>query len=255
MLIVVLAMATALMPGRAADAGDAFARALAHGAEAERRHDPQAALEHYRAADRLRPDDPFVLQKMAQQLSDSLFLAADAEQGRARVEEALRYAHRAAELDPSSAVNRLSLAILYGRLAAYGGVSEKVEYARRIRHHAEEAMTLDPGYAWACHVLGRWHLEMAALGSARRAVVAVLYGGLPKAAREEGLRLLERAVELEPEALAHRVELGLAYEKVGRSAEARAQWELSLKLPAVAIYDAAARQRALDALAQLDTRS
>lgn len=232
-------------------AQDDFARAVAAGTEAERLHDPLTALGHYRRADALRPDDPFVLQKIAQQLSDSLFMPADAGQGRARVEEALRYAGRAVELDPASAVSRLSLAILYGRLASYGRVSEKVRYARLIRLHAEKAVALDPQYAWACHVLGRWHLEMAALGSARRAVAGMLFGGLPPSSAQEGLSLLERAVALEPEALAHRVELGHAYERLGRRDEARAQWETSLTLPVLAIYDEAALQRARDGLGRL----
>lgn len=253
----VLVVACVVLGGspRAAPAeADAFTAALAAGAEAERRHDPRAALEHYRRAEALRPDDAFVLQKIAQQISDSFFVTVDRPEGRAQVEEALRYAHRAAELDPASSVNQLSIAILYGRLAAFGGASEKVEYARLIRRHAEAALALDPDYAWACHVLGRWHLEMAALGSTRRAVAALLFGGLPGASREEGLRLLERAVTLEPDAPAHRVELGHAYEKLGRRASAQAQWELSLTLPAVAIYDAAARQRALDGLARINAR-
>ena len=234
---------------------DEFARLLEAGAQAERGHDPDRALEYYRRAEALRPDDAFVLQKIAQQISDAMFLGGDAKSGRERVEEAMRYARRAAELDPASAVNRLSLAILYGRLAGFGGVAEKIEYARLIRQHAEASMALDPEYAWACHVLGRWHLEMAALGSARRAVAAVLFGGLPSASREEGLRLLERAVALEPGAIAHRVELGHAYDKLGRRAEARALWEACLTLPVVAIYDGPALQRARDGLDRLGARS
>jgi tetratricopeptide (TPR) repeat protein len=229
-----------------------LARLLEAGAQAEGRHEPETALGFYRQAAAIQPDNPFVLQKIAQQISDAMFLGTDPTIGRERVEEALRYAHRAVELDPSSAVNRLSLAILYGRLAGLSGVSEKVQYARLVRRYADEAHALDPDYAWACHILARWHLEMASLGSAKRALAAMLFGGLPKASREEGLRLLERAVELEPDALAHRVELGIAYERLGRLAQAREQWEMSLSLPSVAIYDEPARLRAREELARLD---
>lgn len=229
-------------------ADPAWTRLLEAGAEAERRHDPQAALEIYRRAEAMRPEDPFVLQKIAQQISDSTFLPGAARPERARVLEALDYAKRAAALDPSSAVNRLSVAILYGRLAAYGGAREKVEHARKVREHAEAAVVLDPQYAWAHHVLGRWHLEMAELGSARRALVAVLFGGLPASSREEGIRLLEQAVALEPDAIAHRVELGFAYARVGRKDEALAEWARSLDLDPIAIYDHPAQQRAREAL-------
>lgn len=235
-------------------AGDVEALLVA-GAEAEKRFDPLSALEHYRSALALRPDDPFILQKMARQLSDAVFLQEADEGGRERVLEALGYARRATELDPTSAVNRLSLAILHGRLAAYSDVAEKLEMARRIKQYAEEALELDPNYAWACHVLGRWHLEMAGIGAARRTFVAVFFGGLPPASRAEGVRLLERAVALEPGALAHRVELGIAYAQIGRHAEAEAQWKLSLEMPTVEIYDEPAKVRARAARARREDRS
>ena len=242
-----VALGSALaLPASVAD--PAWTRLVEAGVEAERLHDPEAALDFYRQALALRPDDAFVLQKIAQQISDATFRPGAARPERARVREALDYAQRAAELDPTSAVNRLSVAILHGRLAAYGGARDKVEHARRVREHAEAALALDPQYAWAHHVLGRWHVEMAELGATARAFAAVLFGGLPPASREEGIRFLEHAVALEPEAVAHRVELAFAYARAGRTDEARAAWTRSLELEPRAIYDLPAQQRAREAL-------
>ncbi len=218
------------------------------GLEAERRHEPLTALGHFREAARLAPEDAFLQQKIARQLSDAAFLEEDPAERHRLASEALPYAQRAAELDPRSAVARLSLSVLFGKLAVEGDVRTKIEYARRIRKHAEEALTLDPGYAWASHVLGRWHVELSQIGMAQRAVVAVLFGGLPKASLEEGVRLLEDAVRLEAEAVAHHVELGFAYKRTGRLEEARRCWERALAMPAVEIYDPAARTRAREAL-------
>ncbi len=231
---------------------DALARALAAGAEAERAHDPRRAFEHYRRALDIRPDDPTLLQKLAQQISDAMFLAPELPGTNERLTEALQYARRSVELDPNSAVNQLSLAILYGRLAAHAGVSERIEYAGLVRRHAEEALMLDSGYAWAHHVLGRWHLEMAAIGKGRRALATVFFGRVPAGTHEEALGHLQRAVELEPEGVAHRAELGSAYERLKRFADARREWTRALELPARAIHDPPAQQRARQGIERLD---
>jgi tetratricopeptide (TPR) repeat protein len=221
---------------------------IAAGLEAEKRHEPAAALEHFRRAAEVRPEDAFLQQKVAKQLSDSAFLEKDETVRKRLATEALEHAHRAVDLAPESAVNRLSLAVLYGKVAVYSDVRTKVDYARRIRQHAEEALGLDPGYAWAHHVLGRWHLEMSHLGAARRALAGLFFGGIPRASLEQAVRHLERAVELEPDALAHRVELGFAYAHVKREASAVEQWRRALALPSVEIYDESAKQRARLAL-------
>lgn len=234
------------------DVADLLRRAT----EAERRHDPEAALDFYRQLAERRPDDAFILQKVAQQISDAVHLdtRAAAPIRQARVREALGFARRAAELDPASAVNQLSLAVLYARLAVDASASEKVEYARLIHRHAEAALALDPGYAWACHILGRWHLEMEALGTTRRVVARLLFGDLPRGSRAEGLRLLARAVELEPDSVVHRVELGIALGELGQPEEAREQLSAALAAPASTLHDGPARVRAEAALQRLNGR-
>ena len=214
------------------------------GLAAERRHEPWAALEYFQAAGRARPDDAFIQQKIAQQLSDAAFLEPDPKERARLAATALPYAQRAVTLDPLSAVACLSLSVLYGKLAVGSEVRTKIEYASRIRQHAEEAMKLDPGYAWAWHVLGRWHVELSQVGMAQRALATVFFGGVPKASMAEGVRLLEGAVRLEPDAVAHQVELGFAYLQAGRKREARERWERAQTLPSITIYDDAAKDRA-----------
>jgi tetratricopeptide (TPR) repeat protein len=141
---------------------------ISEGLNAEARHESLAALDFFRRADAIHPGDPVVLQKIAQQLSDAAFLESDPVETECLTREALKHAERAAQLDPHSAVNRLSLAVLYGRLAGYEDVGKKVEYARLIKREAEVALELDPNYAWAYHVLGRWHREMSEIGGTRR---------------------------------------------------------------------------------------
>lgn len=224
--------------------------AISAGLAAEQRMAPREALGHFRVALATRPEDAFLQQKVAQQLSDAAFLEPSPDVRTRLATEALVHAKRAVELDQGSAVARLSLSVLYGKLAIEGDTRTKVDYARRIHLHAEEALALDDHYAWARHVLGRWHVEMSQINIAKRAVVAVLYGGLPRASLDEGIAHLEEAVRLEGDAVPHHVELGFAYQRAGRLAEARTSWEAALQLPSVRVYDSAAKQRASTALEQ-----
>ena len=136
------------------------------------------------------------------------------------------------------------MAVLYGKLGLHATVSDRVAFARLIHLHAERALALDPDYAWAHHVLGEWHLNVAELGATKRMLAGLLFGGLPKPSRDAGLNHLRRAVALEPEALAHRVALGLALKKAGRAEEATQHLRYALTLPDRTIYDPAARERA-----------
>lgn len=213
---------------------------------------PHEALEFYRAADTLRPNDPFILQKIARQLSDLTFVETDEEVSYGLVLEALGYAKRAYKLDSSRPDVVLSLAIIYGKLGLSASLSDKVKYARLTKRFAEESFELDPDYAWGHHVLGQWHCAVSELGSAKRFFASVVFGGLPEASLETGIFHLERAVELAPDGVAHRVELGFAYEMANRTADATEQWRVALGLPVQGLEDKPAKIRAQNALAIFD---
>jgi Flp pilus assembly protein TadD len=232
----------------AAEADDLVRQALA----AEARWEPARALALLREADLLRPDDAGLQQMLARQYTE---LVAD-QAGRAAqqrcAELALAHARRAAALQPDNAVNVLSLAVCHGALAGYGDPGTRVEYSRLVRTEAERALALDPDYAWAHHILGRWHGEAARLSSTARFFVGFLYGGLPGASPAEAVRHLRRATELEPDELNHWLELGFAYAATGQAALARTQWEHGLAMPSRHKHDEPAKQRAREALAGLD---
>lgn len=218
------------------------------GLVAEQNRQPMRALEFFRTAAERRPEDAFVQQKIAQQLSDAAFVETDPAERMRLAKAAMPYARRAVELDPDSAVARLSIAVLYGKLAVEGNARTRLEYARRIHENAEQALAIDPQYAWGHHVLGKWHIELSQLGMASRAIVSLFLGGLPKASVDQGVESLEKAVSLEPDNLSHWVELGFAYERAQRIDDAVAAWENALRLPVLKIYDEPAKRRAQSAL-------
>lgn len=218
---------------------------------AEAAAEPERALALFLEARQAQPEDAFLEQKIARQFSDLVAEAPNDSARRRLATEALRHARNASRLAPDDPVARLSVAISAGKLALYGDARTKVECAREIKAEAERAVELDSNYAWAHHVLGRWHLEAAKLGAAKRFVVKLAWGGLPPASAATGLVHLQRAVELDPACAPHHVEYGLALRDAGRLAEARREIEHGLGLPAREKHDAESQRRGRAALAKL----
>jgi len=218
---------------------------------AEARLDTRRALELFRAASEARPAEAFLHQKIARQYSDLAVDVTDTTERKAVLERALDYAQRAAALDPHHAESVLSVAICRGQLAAFGDIREKVRASRLIREDAERALALNPRYAWAHHVLGRWHLEVTELGATARLFLKVFYGGLPSASVAEAVTQLEQAVALEPDQLAHHLELGLAYAAAGQPARARHAFETGLAMPSREKHHDLAKARGRAVLATL----
>jgi len=215
---------------------------------AEAALDTRRALALFTQAVEARPADPFLRQKLARQYSDLMVELPTREEQKAAVTQALVHARRAKELDPQRAENVLSVAICLGKLGVLSGTREKVRYSRDLRAEAERALSLDPGYAWAHHILGRWHHEVAELGATARLVVKLFYGGLPGASHAEAVRHLGRAVDLEPSQLKHHLELGLALAGAGQPGPARAAIERGLAMPSREKHDESAKARARAAL-------
>ena len=236
-----------LVLSAAANESDALVEA---GLAAEAAHDTARALELFLAADQARPNDAFILQKISRQYSDSTIDTPDLDEKRRRIEQALAYARRSFELEPDNAVYALSVAICHGKLGLYSSVRGRVESARDVKTYAERALELDPRYDWACHVLGRWHHEVASLGATQRWLVKLIFGGLPDASPATAVALLRRAVELAPTNPSHHIELGFAYLAARRADLARAAWTAGLSLPSVEKHDDEAKQRARKALGE-----
>lgn len=229
----------------------ALAALIRDGEEADARLDPNRALGCYVLALRECPNDAGILLRIAKEYSDSTLTVADPDESRRRVEKALEYTERASVLDPRNPVALLSKAICYGKLGAYCDTRERIRYARLVKQFAEQALAADPNYAYAHHVLGQWEYEVASIGRTKRLVAGLVYGGLPAASAEEGVRHLERAVELEPNTASHRLALGFAYLADGQPAKARQAFEQVIAMPRREIYDAECHRQAERALASL----
>lgn len=221
------------------------------GIEAEQDLRTREALQLFLQVEKLAPDNPKVLQKIARQYSDSTVDANTEDAQLQLLDKALAYSQRAVELDPSDPVNVLSVAVTRGKIASLGSNQAKVEAARDIKADARRAIELDPDYAWAHHVLGRWHREVDSLGTIARFFTKMLYGGLPEASVKDAVYHLEKATELDPNGLSHYLELGFAYAAAGEKELARQNFERGLNMPSREKHDESAKARARKALEKL----
>jgi hypothetical protein len=145
-----------------------------------------------------------------------------------------RYARNAVAINPLDAEGHFQLARALGRKALTLGVRDRAKYGVEIREQALAALAGNPKHAGALHVLGVWNQQVMQLSSFQRLVAKVLLGAkvFGKASWPEALRNLEDAVAVEPNRIAHRLDLGRLYVIRKREREARDQFLWILAAPA-----------------------
>jgi tetratricopeptide (TPR) repeat protein len=220
-----------------------FATLVEKGNVHDRKFQTEQALSYYLPAEKLNPNDPALLVKIARQYA---FRMSELEKKTDQIQAgrtALRYAERAVALAPNQCDPHLSVAICWGKLTPLLGNKEKIAASKQIKSSAERAVKLNPRDDYAWHLLGRWHQALANTGSATRAIAKLIYGELPAASNEEAVACFEKAIALNPARLIHKVELGRTYAMMGRHVEARKLIQQGLAMPNVEKDDADTKRR------------
>ncbi|HEY5895647.1 MAG TPA: hypothetical protein VIT91_20705 [Chthoniobacterales bacterium] len=210
-----------------------------------------AALKFYLAAEKLEPNDPRVLVRIARQYRHLMVDATTNEEKLRLGRVALQYAQKATALAPNLAEAQLSVAITYGKLLPLMSRKEQVETSMRIKNAVDRALALDPRSDLAWHVLGRWHRVLADVSGLKRMLAGAVYGSLPKGSNEEAARCLQKAVDLNPTRPMHYIELGRVYAQMGREDDARRFIAKGLAMPNVDKDDDETKARGRVTLAQL----
>ena len=143
------------------------------------------------------------------------------------------------------------LAVALGRRALEEGIRDRVRLAEAIRREALAVLALDSLHGGAHHVLGEWNAEVQRLSGIERWVAGNLLGGdsMGEASWDAARDHLERAVELEPRAIIHRLALARIYLDTDDEEAARSQLEEALALPVVEPTDPIHKQEAQELLA------
>ncbi|MBI4348944.1 MAG: glycerate kinase [Elusimicrobia bacterium] len=155
-----------------------------------------------------------------------------------RFRQAEKAAARAVELDPKSAEAHFALGLSLGRRGETQGLMSSLFLVGPIRRAMETTLALDPSHSGAHHVLGEMLRRLPRLA-----------GG----SKTEGLRHLERSLELGPGRTAVYVDLARAYLDAKEKARAREVLERLLKVtepsdPAEHEDDVAEARRLLERL-------
>jgi tetratricopeptide (TPR) repeat protein len=168
-----------------------------------------------------------------------------------------QFARRGVAADSGDVEGWFVLANAMGRASLTRSNRERVRRAAEIREAARRAVALDPRHAGAWHVLGRWHAEVMRLSGVQRFFARSFLGGrvLGEASWDSAIAYLERAVELDPDRVVHRVALAGVYADRGRYTEARAQIEALTALPDVDYGDDRERRAASELLVRLEGRT
>jgi tetratricopeptide (TPR) repeat protein len=246
---VLLAMAALAVSTQAADNADTL---TAQGDEFDRQFQTAQALSVYQQALAMRPDSAELHRKIAKQYVEMVLDERNRSTQVKLAQSGYDSALKAKALAPRDAEVRLTVGVAAARLAFHtSNPRRKMELSRVARDEAEAAIKLQPGYALAWHMLGRWHYEMAGLNPLLRIVAEAIYGKLPEASYEQAVTHLNKAVTLEPGRPLFHAELGRAYLALGQNAQAKRELQKSLSLPRQTRDDAAAQDRARLALRSL----
>ncbi len=156
-------------------------------------------------------------------------------------------ARRAMAADPQGADGHFLVAYSVGRASLTKGTKERIRSAAEIRTEVLRAIELDPRHDGAYHALGRWNAEIMRLSGVQRFFAKSFLGAgiFNQASWNEAVCNLEKAVELAPEHIYHRLDLARVYVDRDRYADARKQLETIDTLPPVFPHDSAYKQAAV----------
>jgi tetratricopeptide (TPR) repeat protein len=219
------------------------------GVEAMHVHDLRTGLAHYEAGLALDSTSyeanwraAMALLDMGEQIPDSV-KSPERDSLYARAESLAR---RAVVADSTKPEGHFALAAAVGRASLTMGKRDRIRRARVIRDEARRAIEIDPDYDGAYHVLGRWHAEIMGLsGFSRFFAKSFLGAGIfREASWDSATTNLEKAVELDPGRIYHRLALAEIYVDRKRYDAARTQLTEVESLPLRELRDSHYKQDA-----------
>jgi tetratricopeptide (TPR) repeat protein len=229
--------------------GQSVADHVSMGAAAIQAHDLRTGLAHFHAALALDSTDyaanwraAIALLDQGEQIPDSIKSAErDSLYRRAEV-----LARRSVAADSTGPEGHFAVAATVGRASLTMGKKERIRRAKVIREEALRTIELDPDYDGAYHVLGRWNAEIMRLSGLSRFFAKSFLGAgiFRQASWEQAIANLQRAVELDPGRIYHRLELARVYADRRRYQEARDQLTQIEALPDRELLDSLYRDRA-----------
>jgi regulator of microtubule dynamics RMD1/3-like protein len=164
------------------------------------------------------------------------------------------WAETAIQADSSVANAHFALALVLGRLSRTRGGKERVRFGKIIYDETERTIQMDPRHDGAYHILGMWNAEVKRLSGFTRFAAKTFLGAgfMSRANWDSAVANMERAVQLNPQHVYHRLELASVYLDVDQPAKAREQLQAIAALPDGDPMDPYYKRLAAAALADID---
>jgi regulator of microtubule dynamics protein 3 len=212
-------------------------------------HDLRTGLAHYEAALALDSTDYDANWRAAMTLLDQGEQIPDSVEGGERdslFARAELLARRSVAADSMRPEGHFAVAATVGRASLTMGKKARIRRARIIREEALRTIVLDSLHDGAYHVLGRWNAEIMRLSGLSRFFAKSFLGAgiFGQASWQGAIDNLQRAVELDPSRIYHRLELARIYADRKRYQEARDQLAQIEILPDREVLDPLYRERA-----------
>lgn len=248
-LATVLLALTLAAPARARGAVELLAEGDAHYAAARLAE----ARKSYAAAVAAEPAGYEALCRLSRAESELGELQSGDEQKRTWL-SAVEHARAATRSAPDSAGGHLWLAVALGRQALREGARTRLALSREVKASVDRALELDPRLGRAWHVRAVWNFKLAGLNTMERLAANAVLGGVPRGASfANAERDFQKAIQLEPTYLNHRLEYARLLLDRGRRAEARRELEKAVSLaPGASALDPRHQAEARRLLAKLE---
>lgn len=164
------------------------------------------------------------------------------------------WAEAALQADSSVANAHFALALVLGRLSRTRGGKERVRFAKIIYDETVRTIQMDPKHDGAYHILGMWNAEVKRLSWTTRLAAKTFLGAgfMSRASWDSALVYMERAVQLNPQHVYHRLELAGVYLDVDSTAKATEQLQAIASLPDGDPMDPYYKRLAAAALADIE---
>ena len=182
------------------------------------------------------PQDPQTLWRLARVYLCMGDVAPD-NQEEALYRQAEMFARQCITADSTVAEGHTWLAAALGSIAIFEGGKKKVQLCSEIKRELDFALELDPKSDVAYSILGSFYRALGNISWFERQMANVFLGKLPEGGRPEAEKALKQAIELAPNVIRHRFELGMLYEESDRPADARREFQVVTTLPVLLARD------------------
>jgi tetratricopeptide (TPR) repeat protein len=210
------------------------------------------ALKKYDVVLKLQPNHVQGLIHASRMTSNLAGRMKDKEAKRDKLLVAETMARHAIELNPDSADAHFSLIITLGLHSEMASPKEKIKDAKLLKAEAEKIIEIDPSYALAYFVLGKWHYEVCKLSWFERTACNLFFDDFSEGvSMEESLKNFKKALALDPTQIIILYGYSSALHYLRKDEEAISILEKALTLPIREPDDAVRKEKCRELIREI----